>query len=417
MIRCCDIFGRTQLLSYQEFYLAMTVGAECGRRGMCLDVSMMSMSDERLLSSNDKAYLKYLKSLGAVYDGSEPEVTFTRGSDKERYERPSLWFDVDKFTALDGRLFDVRQDGYHWSHDWAYKTYGVEYIDSVTGRSLVGNTVMHLAGYILASFMTGSLPAKKVYFHFNRIEVRSTYLYLPLYACLGSCENIKKFIELVFEEERRELRDLDYYVLYDSSRNAGLFTWHTWSEKLLAMKKAGIVEGSIVFLYKRGRMSANNRCGVITEACVGKILSLGNSPDVLIETIALNKTKEEMELDYLEIDESYRGLYSDMLNFRLPKAKTKFNLCSVGVCQYFYNEEWLMLPIDPVDLTPKRITVNGEQVVRELTNVEAVYWILNEFEYDFDTDLYKKMYNNSRPLLWDKVDGSPRLITEGYSEE
>ena len=418
MIRCNDVFGRDKLRSYQEFYLAMAVGAECGRRGDCLDLSMMRMSDPQLLSKADKDYLKYLKAVGAVYDGSVPEVTFARGSDRDYEEdRPKMWFDVDKITELEGRLFEERDDGYHWSHDWAYKSYGNEYLTSVTGRSIIGSTIMHLAGYMLVSFMTGTLPPKKVYFHFNRMEVRSTYIYLPLYACINSCETVKKFIELVFDEERRELRDLDYYVLFDSCRNAGRFTWHSWQKKLDAMKKNGIKEGSLVIMYHKGRMSDNNRCGVILDAFVGRIESLKDAPNISIHCLSVNKTKEEQELDYLEIDESYRYMYSDMLNFSLPQTHAMYDLCSVGVCEYFYMEEWLMLPIGSFDVTPKRITINGVQTVKGLSDVEAIYWILNQFDYDFDTELYKAMYNEGKPLLWDQVDGTPCLITDAVDQE
>lgn len=413
MIKCSDIFGRAYLTSYQEFYLAMTAGAECGRRGDCLDMSMMRISDPNLLSKHDKAYLKYLKSIGAIYDGTVPEKRVVRGSSEDYMEdRSVFWFDVDKFTELGGKLFREEEDGYHWGYSWASEAYGEKYLKSVTSTSMLGKTIMHLVGYMLVSFIAGDMPVKKIIFHFNRMEARATYIYLPLYACTCSCENIKKLVELDFEEERRELRDLDYFVLYESSRNAGLFTWHDWQTKKSAMDKNGIREGSIVALYRRARISANNPAGFIKEAIIAHIEQLNNCPNYVIRALYLNKTKEEQELDYLEIDESYRHMFSDMLDFSIPSSYENRSLWDTGVCQYFYTEEWLMLPLDKADTVNKRITINGKQVVYPMNNVEAVYWILNEFDYEFDKQLYRDMYNDGKPLLWDTVDGTPCLITD-----
>lgn len=417
MIRCDEIFGRSYLKSYQEFYLAMTVGAECGRIGDCLDMSMMRITDPKLLSDKDKDYLRYLKSVGSIYDGSVPEKVIERGSPEDYEENRSVfWFDVDKFTELEGRLFRHEEDGYHWSHSWAVESYGNQYLKSVTGLSLAGNLIMHLVGHMLVGFHLRRIPEKKVVFHFNRKEARSTYIYLPLYACTCSCENVKKSVELVFEENRRELRDIDYYVLYESSRNSRLFTLHDWQVKKEVMKQRGIVEGSIVAFYRRERMSKNNPAGFIKEAFIGHIERICGSR-ILVNELSVNKTKEEQELDYLEINEEYRHMFSDMLDFHIPKKYEWYDITSIGVCEYFYTEEWLVMPLDKSDVVNKRITINGKPVMYPLNTVEAVYWILNEFGVEFDKQLFKDMYNDGKPLMWDEVDGTPFLITDTYVEE
>lgn len=413
MINCADIFGREYITSYQEFYLAMTVGAECSRRGDVLDMSMMRIIDPKLLSKNDKEYLRYLKSIGAIYDGVEPEKRIVRNSDNDYEENRSIfWFDVDKLTELQGRLFQVKEDSYHWSYSWAFESYGDQYLKSVTSLSLLGKTIMHLVGHMLVNFIMGDMPAKKMVFHFNRMEARATYIYLPLYACTCSCENIKKLVELDFEEGRRELRDLDYFVLYESSRNSGLFTLHDWKTKRRVMADHGIQEGSIVAMYKRARISANNPAGFIKEAFIAKIESLSESADFVVSRLTVNKTMEEQELDYLEIDESYRHLYSDMLDFRIPQTIERCSLYGVGVCEYFYDEEWLMMPLDKSEVTNKRVSIDGRQEVVPMNTVDAVYWILCQFNSPFDRGLYKKTYNDGKPLMWDTVDGTPALVSE-----
>lgn len=413
MVNCSSLFGRDYITSYQEFYLAMTMAAECGRVGDTLDMSMMRIIDPKLLSKFDREYLQYLKEIGSVYDGSTPEKTFVRGSKEDCPEdRPALWFDVNNITELYGKLFREDSECYHWDSSWASETYGEKYLNGVTALSTLGSTVMHLAGHMLVGFYFGYIPVKKVVFHFNRMEARATYIYLALYACINSCENVEKYIEIKFEEERKELRDLDYFVLFESSRNAGLFTLHDWNVKRKAMEKNGIQQGSIVAMYKRSRITANNPAGYIKEAFIAKIESLGDGPEFVISNLSVNKTKEEQELDYLEIDEEYRHMFSDMLDFYIPQRVEKYNLYDIGVCEYFYTEDWLMLPLDKSDVVNKRVTIDGQQTVMTMNTVEAVYWILNEFGVLFDQELYRKMYNDGKSLLWDRVDGTPNLITD-----
>ena len=49
----------------------------------------------------------------------------------------------------------------------------------------------------------------------------------------------------------------------------------------------------------------------------------------------------------------------------------------------------------------KRITVQGKEADVEMNEVDAIYWLLCQYEIDFDRELYKHMYNNDEDLLWD----------------
>jgi hypothetical protein len=425
MIDCSQVFGRAVIVSFQEFRLALAMGAECGRRGITLDMSMMRVLDPNVLSSKDKEYLNYLRSIGAIYDGTIPEKRIVRNSKEDRIsDRSVLWYDVDKFTELGSSLFLEKEDGYHWSLDWALQTYGPKYISTVANRTLMSATLTHLLGYVIIGIIVGDLPPKKLLIHLNRMEVRSTYTYLKLYACMTSCENIKNFVELVFEEQRKELKDLDYFVLFESSHNAGLFKWHDMSVKVEAMKKHGIQVGSIVALYKRHRISDSNPAGCIKEAYIARIDDISNT-SISYTMMGVSKTKEEQEQDYLEIDQQYRGMFSDMLKFSIPCTKETCSISDIGVFTYFYREELLLVPLDKVDVVEKLITIDGVRQKCSLNTVEAVYWILCQHDVDFDRDMYARMYNGGSLLLWDMVDGTPALICtpevvrdgEGYYDD
>ena len=418
MLPCESIFGRTTINSFQEFYFAMAVAAECGRRGEMLDMSKMRVIDQNLLSKNDKAYLKYLKETGAIYDGTPAVRSFTRGSEDDiESERPAYWFDVNAISELYGTLFREEESGYHWSYDWAANTYDSRYLKTVTSKILLGNTLMHIVAHMIVCFIVGDREEKPIMLHFNSMEVRSTYVYLCLYAVCMSCENIGRLIKFDFEEKRRELRDLEFFILYESSRNSGLFSPHTTGEKLEAMRLHGIQEGSIVAIYRRARISDTNPAGCIKEAYIARIERMPKPqvPSFVVSSMSVNKTLEEVELDYLSIDENYRGMFADMLEKKMAQHIESRSLYTTGVCEYFYDEEWLLCPLDKSETVTKRVTIDGRVSNIEMDTVDAVYWILNEYGVPFDRDLYKAAYNEGRDLLWDRVDGTPCLETDKSS--
>ena len=70
MLDCKKIFGRNYFESYSEFYLALCMAAEMGRREDKLDMSGMVV-DKSLLSKSELNYFKYLIGTGCIYLGDK----------------------------------------------------------------------------------------------------------------------------------------------------------------------------------------------------------------------------------------------------------------------------------------------------------------------------------------------------------
>lgn len=76
MLSCREIIGRDYFESYSEFYLALCMAAEMGRREDKLDMSDMRV-DKSILSKTELEYFKYLISIGDIYlgDGESAEMS------------------------------------------------------------------------------------------------------------------------------------------------------------------------------------------------------------------------------------------------------------------------------------------------------------------------------------------------------
>lgn len=413
MVDCSKLFGKRTFVNYQEFSLALAMAVECGRHGKKLNMSMMTVADPAMLSDLDKSYLKYLKAVGEIYDGSVPKETFERFSvDDLVTMRPAQWFDP---RELDGKtdLFEEAVDCYRWSTEWAMREKSSVATSPMMLKIRLGNTILHLVAHFLVCKELGIYHDKPLVLSFVEQEVRSTYLYLTIYACTQSCAKLAHDIKLDFKDNKKELRDLSYFVLYEQCRNAGRFCYHSPEKKVEVLRKLGWKKGEVFVLYLRGKMSTSNPAGNIKEATI--IVALNDLYDdtLAVEFLAIpvNKTAEEKELDYIVIDEEYRYLFSDMQVVRMHCERKSLELNNLGVLTYFNYEEYLLEPLDKCFTVKKRITIDGIMQDVEMNTVEAVYWILNEFGVlrAFERKLYSERYNNGRPLLWDTCNGTPDL--------
>lgn len=415
MIDCSELFGKRTLVSYQEFNLAMAMAVECGRRNTCLDMSMMRIIDPQMLSTEDKAYLRYLKSVGEVYDGTNPNVSFNRFSiEDQAIMRPLQWFDPQELNGkTDLFSYDSENECYRWSSQWAMREDSSIVNSPIVLRSALGKTLLHLVGHFLVSKHLGFYKDKPLVISLYDLEARSTYIYLTIYACTRSCEKIGKEVSIDFVNMQEDVGELLYLTLYEQARNAGRFQYNSRSVKVEAAKKMGWAKGKTFILYTKAKMSANNPAGYIKEAVI--IIANDDIHDgdtaISFTKFTVNKTLEEKECDYAAIDEENKYLFTDMMKAQMHIAQGTLDLNDVGFLDYFYYEEYLIEPLDKSCIVTKKVTIDGVIRDMEFNTVDAVYWIMNEYEVmkKSEKSLYRKQYNNGQPLLWDSCDGTPLL--------
>ena len=128
--------------------------------------------------------------------------------------------------------------------------------------------------------------------------------------------------------------------------------------------------------------------------------------DIIIDYIAytrvsLSKTHEELIDDYYDIPEDKRDNFRDILNFNPNIQKCTKKLVDLGIRNYMNDEDFFLDKIDPHAMVSKKITIRGVSEVVELSEVDAIYWLLCQFDVPFNRDLYKDMYSPDKELLWD----------------
>lgn len=429
MIKCSDLIGKKTIGTYYEFLFCMALAAECGRRGDTLDMRDIQLLDmgclkedgveSGMLSSKDIGYMHYLRSIGSLEDGSIPEVRFERGSEDDvPSKRPDLYFEVSAVTELYDVLVEDTPTEYLWVRKDLFDVYGA-YGDDLLPIPKVGNTIMHIAAHLFMCFKMGEREVKPVRFHFKGHDAETGSMYIDLLAGCRSLPYLSGFSVTFDEDYLNRMGDIDFSIVCSISNHAGRHKKWDCDRKFKVFRSMGWKEGSILVLYKRSRVSASNDMGTINSASIIRIDKIN---DKLVKTngvcrtgwevteFAVDKSKNEIEADYLGIAQENRHLFSDMLSSTLKGVYTFYSFDSVGIGTYFYDEEYLFMPLDSSSMVSKLVTVDGKKVTLTMNEVEAVYWLLREYGVEFDYELYKKDYNNGNPLKWDMCDPTP-LIT------
>ena len=389
MIRISKIFEKTKLESYSEFYFMLAIIRECYRRGIKADISDIEMEKD-ITPEEHMNYLRYLISLGAVEGMSV---------DKE-IPKSKFFFDTKSFEELGpNKLFEVKNDKYVWSYEYATKAY-VDYLSTLLYMPMLGNILIHIVAYFTVSSYLGELDKKYLQIDIeDRFSLNNTYIYVNLLSCsktLKCFENIFLNIDL----ESYNL-DLDYVIFYNNGVAANRIKYWSNEEKVKLMSKENFVEGGIYLLWERHKMNNSNPAGRILNSTV---IALNEIHDTYIEytTIGIGKTQEEIIDDYYEIPEDKRSYFADILNFSVSQTKKTIRWMDLGVSNYMCSSESFFIDkIDKHAKVLKKITINGQADYINLSEIDAIYWLLCQYNVEFDRDLYKDIYSPNKDLLWD----------------
>lgn len=373
-----DIFGRNHFKSYSEFYLALAMGSVLHDRGYSLNMDGMLVDADVI----PEDMVKYYKNL--LNDGA---VTLSM------YEKSSAVNDVvntDIDTTYFGnlKLFEEKGKGLDWSLEYANDNYG-EYKKKFLELLKLGNTLVHIVAYHLVNHILNG-DNRKLMIHLDAQRAKSTFIYVNIYSCLQTIPWIRDYVDLDVDFADYNV-DLDYSIHCNNGKVAGRYKLWSVSEKLDLLRKYGMVKGSILVLWERDGMCENNQWGRVKGAKLFRLDEIGDD-FIGVTFIAVNKTKEEVYQDYNDIDESIRYLYVDILDKKPYMESTELPICGFGIDNYFLDEDKFITLLDESEEVFKLVTIDGKQESVKMSGVDSIYWLLCQYEVEFDKDLFKSMY-------------------------
>lgn len=183
-----------------------------------------------------------------------------------------------------------------------------------------------------------------------------------------------------------------WYKGYD---NTGLLHKDAYlpNEKYEHAKALGISVGSVVALYKRNIGSIGNHIKsienyhfAVVESCTARTITL--------HIINSKLTKFGGRQRFNNMSMAVKQMYSFDKNVfsRLNSTKTTYSWVDLGVEYVMSDEEYFITPLQDGDTIELDVT-NGVREDRVLLGeVDAVFWLLKDYEVEFDEEHYIKQY-------------------------
>lgn len=411
LIKYEALIKKSLIENYAEFEFMLAMSAEVGKLGHTLDISDCSIVAVDVLSNSDKQYFNYLREVGYLYSGSQPAKSYKPGSMEDMFaEKSDLYFDISLFDKLVNVLVeDNNKEFYMWSLDYTNQAYGL-YRQTVISYKTLSKMLLHLTAKLFVDIQLGYAVKKPLKLKFNEQESASVSVYIDLYVCKRSVPELDWFIDLDLQLGKNV--DLELSVLYKKATHSGRRSRYSVQEKYSQLLESGLKEGSVVALYERKKINVSSPEGRIDNACIAVVRGLKDnpiSPTITFTKHYLNRTKEEQATDYYNIDVEKRKFYSDMLRFNVNMVSDTEELYEIGVFERFYDETLLIEPLDCTGKVSKLVTVKGKSVILEMSEIDAIYWLLNEYEIDFDAEWFRSVYNDGKPLMWDLYGEQPDI--------
>lgn len=394
LISAKDIFGREYFETYSEFHLALSMAKVFHLYGYTFDMSMMEI-DKSILPKSAFSLFKNL-----VLDG----IIYVEGIDTRTWSREDSIADIDISYFNDIEIYNKTPEEAIWSFEYAQSEYGSKYHGFSIFKQLAYSVMAVVSLYIVRKVL-GMEDAPKLKVKIGLEKSRNTFIYSSIYSCQKSLDWFNNLVVLEVNYSGKAEVDLDYEVFCNNSYISHKHKYYNVSEKRGFLEKLGFVPGSILIYWERVGMCENNMFGRIKSATVIRVDEVGDD-FIGFTSIALNKTKEEVLQEYYDIDESIRYLFSDIPSKTPVLMANTRHLSNIGVDSYFYDESYLITKIDKREKVAKLVTIDGEVRKVEMSGDDAIYWLLCQYDIEFDRDLFRDMYGvEGQPLLWDMYNG------------
>lgn len=199
----------------------------------------------------------------------------------------------------------------------------------------------------------------------------------------------------------RQKLQLSYFAWYSIGEELGMCNrWYNGTEKVTYMRKLDMLPGDIVLYYERDMEQKLNYRKSISGCYVAKIVSVG-ARRIELELITTTRPKFAGKEAFDDHSMSVKSLYVDHKPYETLSASRKgVEMSDIGVEYMLYSEYCFIVPLAQAsDLVPTRVTDGSREETLLLDQNNLIYWILEDYEYEYNRDRFLSRYfRNSEPL-------------------
>lgn len=199
----------------------------------------------------------------------------------------------------------------------------------------------------------------------------------------------------------KNILHFSYTSWYAEGRDLGyLDRWYSPTEKLQRLDKLDVKVGDIVWLYERNKEQSINYIKSISGCFLAKVTSIDNRK-IGLECILTKKTKCQGKFEFddktIAVKQMYQGT-KPYENLTIRKMTLDFN--DIGIEYYMHTELYMLVPLSETNDASRQLVTDGTRTVEvNLPQNDLVYWILKDYNYDFNEERFlKKYFNDTEPM-------------------
>lgn len=213
---------------------------------------------------------------------------------------------------------------------------------------------------------------------------------------------------------------LGYTAWYARGRDLGFLNkWYSGKEKFEYMKKLDLRVGDLVMFYERDKAQKMNYIKSIASCHLAKITYLTDD-EIGLELINTVKPYFQGKEDFDDHTIAVKKMYMNNLPYtKISTTKRDFALADIGVEYYLYSEKCFILPLDcSDDAKVTRVSDGNRKDTLILDQNNLVYWILKDYDYQFNEDRFLSRYfKDIEPLYTRYMRGEELEEMYYYKEE
>lgn len=341
--------------------------------------------------------------------------------DKVDAEKRRLDADYDLRTPVKSQVSFEQMD----SNLWLWSPKGFKGGDlSVNNRSLNHNFAnmawVSLVAMVAVNRLFSRQPASLL-LRLNHNMLMSSMALSHLMALAEETQCMRGWVTYEFDNTvtDKDKLQLSYYAWYSIGKERGLLDrWYNGKEKLAYMKSLDMRVGDIILYYEREQEQKMNYIKKISGCYLAKIVSV-DVRDITLELIHTVVPKFQGKEDFDDHTMAVKALYAGSKPYETIRTSRKtVSMADIGVEYEMFSENSFIVPLSSaVDVVPVRVTDGVREETLLLDQNNLIYWILEDYEYDYNRSRFIRMYFSQVEPVRDRYMRGEKLEGAYYPKE
>ncbi|MGX5378402.1 hypothetical protein ACWCKO_00285 [Bacillus thuringiensis serovar darmstadiensis] len=200
-----------------------------------------------------------------------------------------------------------------------------------------------------------------------------------------------------FPLETRYLNSVSYNCWYFLGKEQGLLSTegYTIPQKQACLQNDKYKVGNVVYFYERNTTDKSSKERKVMHCCIAIVR--GNTPtSIRLEKVVVNQTRVQKDREFEKQPKDMQELWQHT-DLEVRRPSEEFNLTSIGV-EYvmsndpLYYEKYFITPVYDSNEIELYVEQSGIEFTYLMSQIDAVYWVLKDWDIPFDEELYVNTY-------------------------